>query len=82
MISDRDKVKVENNYQAAIAAKAEAEAAEKLKKDHGGRTLSSILEGESSGHPAQDRIRTLQRPGGIQQAILLREILERPTHRW
>ena len=64
------------------AAQAEAEAAEKLKKEHGGRTLASILDADSSGHPVVDLIRMLRRPGGIQQAILLREILERPTHRW
>ena len=31
---------------------------------------------------AQDLIRLLQQPGGIKQAILLKEILERPEHRW
>lgn len=64
------------------AKKAEAEAAEKLKKAHGGRTRASLMTAETTGHPVHNLIRTLQRPGGIQQAILLREILERPEHRW
>ena len=45
------------------AEKAEAEAAEKLKKAHGGRTRASIMDAQSTGHPVQDLIRTLQRPG-------------------
>jgi hypothetical protein len=64
------------------AKQAEAAAAEKLKRAHGGRTRASISTAAPSGHPAQDLIRMLQQPGGIQQAILLREILERPEHRW
>ena len=64
------------------AKQAEAEAAAKLKKSHGGRTRASISTATPSGHPAQDLIRMLRQPGGIQQAILLREILDRPEHRW
>ena len=64
------------------AKKAEAEAVAKLKKSHGGRTRPAINSAALTGHPAQDLIRMLQQPGGIQQAILLREILDRPEHRW
>ena len=35
-----------------------------------------------SGDPVQNLIKLLRQPAGIQQAILLREILDRPTHRW
>ncbi|MCH5374095.1 MAG: hypothetical protein JJ992_08970 [Planctomycetes bacterium] len=35
-----------------------------------------------TGDPAQDLIRLLREPRGIQQAILLKEILDRPEHRW
>jgi hypothetical protein len=35
-----------------------------------------------SGDPAQDLVRLLREPQGIQQAILLKEILDRPDHRW
>ena len=35
-----------------------------------------------TGNPRGDLIRLLQRPGGIKQAILLKEILDPPTHRW
>lgn len=36
----------------------------------------------SGGTPAEQLLDLLQRPGGIQQAFLLREILERPEDRW
>lgn len=35
-----------------------------------------------SGDPARDLVKLLREPGGIRQAILLREIMDRPTHRW
>lgn len=35
-----------------------------------------------SGNPTHDLLQWLRQPGGIQQAILLREILDRPVHRW
>ncbi|MFK8110588.1 MAG: hypothetical protein AB8B91_00210 [Rubripirellula sp.] len=35
-----------------------------------------------TGHPATDLIRLMRSNGGIQQAILLREIFDRPEHRW
>ena len=37
---------------------------------------------ESVGFSAADIIELLKQPGGVQQAILLREILDRPEHRW
>ncbi len=62
------------------ATKAEAEAAEQMKRVAGSKhsTAPVIL----SGNPAQDLLKMLKRPGGIQQAILLREIFDRPEHRW
>jgi hypothetical protein len=75
--------RLQRKEEAKRAAKqVEAEAAAKLKKSHGGRARSSLVSAAPSGHPAQDLIRLLQQPGGIQQAILLREILDRPEHRW
>ena len=35
-----------------------------------------------SGNLAQELIALIKQPGGIQKAILLREILDRPEHRW
>jgi hypothetical protein len=64
------------------AQKAQAEAAQKLKKIARARPKSSGVGPALSGHPARDLVRMLQQPGGIQQAILLREILDRPEHRW
>ncbi len=37
---------------------------------------------QSNGFSAADLVAMLKRPGGVQQAILLREILDRPEHRW
>ena len=37
---------------------------------------------QSNGLSAEDLVAMLKRPGGVQQAILLREILDRPEHRW
>ena len=36
----------------------------------------------SGGSPAQQLLDLIKRPGGMQQAFLLREILERPEDRW
>ena len=35
-----------------------------------------------SGNPARDLIKLIRQPGGLQQAILMREIFDRPEHRW
>jgi hypothetical protein len=64
------------------AAKARAEATPKLKKVKTGQPRSSGVGAALSGNPAQDLLRLLRQPGGIQQAILLREIFDRPEHRW
>ena len=73
--------RVEEAKQAA--AKAEAEAAKKLKRAKGpGRSKSSGAAVALTGNPTQNLIKMLQHSGGIQQAILLREILDRPEHRW
>ena len=37
---------------------------------------------KSGGFSAEDLVAMLKRPGGVQQALLLREILDRPEHRW
>ena len=36
----------------------------------------------STGNTAEDLLRMLRHPGGLRQAVLLREILDRPEHRW
>ncbi|MEM6471123.1 MAG: hypothetical protein AAF802_16305 [Planctomycetota bacterium] len=72
------------------AAKAKAEAAKKkleaskksaAKKESSGTPQPPVaLQG--SGTPAEQLLQMLRQPGGIQQAFLLREILERPADRW
>jgi hypothetical protein len=43
---------------------------------------TSVVTGGTSPSTVNDLIRLLSGPGGMQQAILLREILDRPEHRW
>lgn len=67
----------------AAAEKAKAAAAKQasqLPATASGKAKPAPI--ESTGNVAKDLIQMLRRPGGISQAILLREILERPEHRW
>ena len=68
----------------AKQAAAKAEAAKKLAKVKGKSTRSkgSGVAVALSENPTQELIRMLRTSGGIRQAILLREILDRPEHRW
>jgi hypothetical protein len=74
--------RIEEAKQAA--AKAEAETAKKLAKARGKsiRSKSSSVAVALSVNPTQELIRMLRNSSGIRQAILLREILDRPEHRW
>ena len=71
------------------AALAQAEAAKKLSKIKGRRRSKGRAAASSgpsrlalSGVTSEDLIRLLSTPQGIRQAILLREVLDRPEHRW
>jgi hypothetical protein len=69
--------------QASHAAKQAKLKAQRSKLSSGkGKAESRTAKAGSSGVPARDLIHLLRRPGGVQQAILLREILDRPEHRW
>ena len=64
-----------------LAAEVEAEVAQESgnsKKKN--RAEESPL--PMTGSSVHDLLGMLRRPGGVQQAILLREILDRPEHRW
>ena len=63
-----------------VAAQIEADVAKKAKKLSKPASAAPGL--ALSGNMAEDLIRMLRKPGGIQQAILLREVLDRPEHRW
>lgn len=63
-----------------VAAQIEADVAKKAKKLSKPASTAPGL--ALSGNMAEDLIRMLRKPGGIQQAILLREVLDRPEHRW
>ena len=70
--------------------RAAKEAKQSVRKKRRVGTLAQVAKPEPSQPTAAqsaDETRTnliaaLKRPGGIQQAILLREILDRPVHRW
>lgn len=64
------------------AAKAEAEAAKKIAKATKGRSAKKGGAVALTGNRTVDLVRMLQHSSGIRQAILLREILDRPEHRW
>lgn len=61
------------------AAKAEAALAKRNKKL---KEVRDQMASSDSTNPAEKLVRLIQQPDGIQQAILLREILDRPEHRW
>jgi hypothetical protein len=65
------------------AAKAEAELAPKRQASGTDKTTTAPARAVLlSGDPRKDLRALLRQPGGIRQAILLREILDRPEHRW
>ncbi len=67
----------------ALAAKEAGYAAQRLAKIQ--RSIASQSPAgdyKLSGNIAADLMQMLRSPGGIQQAILLREIIDRPEHRW
>ena len=70
--------KVEDAKRAAAKAK---QIADDLMKQAARKTPAALAT-EPTGVPIHDLLKLLRRPGGIQQAILLREILDRPEHRW
>lgn len=65
-----------------VAESAEAEAAKKLRQVRGMLARSEVATTKFTGNPVQDLLATLNQPGGLQQAVLLREILDRPVDRW
>ncbi len=69
----------DEHKRAREARKAAAKA--KRKSSRGGQTKTGLAIGLSGNSP-QDLARLLADPAGLKQAILLREILDRPEHRW
>lgn len=71
--------RLEQAERAAAEAKAEIAAALQTAGNRAaGRTQLAARRPE----PLRELVRGLLRPGGIQQAILMREIMDRPEHRW
>ena len=76
----------EQQRKLAESKKKAAEAREKLAQQQ--RDIHEPQEADrgvisiAGGSPAEQLLDLIQRPGGLQQAFLLREILERPEDRW
>lgn len=66
----------------SVAAAAEAEAGVAMRKARGMLTRQQVERVAFTDNTIQGLIATLQSPGGVQQMVLLKEILDRPTHRW
>ena len=64
------------------AAQAEAEAAERLAKIRATNPTANAPVPVATGNPVEDLLNLIRTPGGIQKAVLLREIIDRPEHRW
>ena len=63
-------------------AKAEAKAEREFASQAYDQAPATTGSQPSAGFSAENLIEMLKRPEGVQQAILLREILDRPEHRW
>ncbi|TWT76411.1 hypothetical protein CA13_69050 [Planctomycetes bacterium CA13] len=74
--------RIEEAKRAAKQAQAEVgRQVSKLKKKSTDQTPVPVSP-LGTGHAIDDLLNLIHRPGGMQQAILLREILDRPEHRW
>ncbi len=84
---DEDPYAMQRKRIAAAKEAAEKEAAKaaaalaKLQQSKAavGSAASSFA---STGNMVEDIKRMIQAPGGMQQAMILKEILDRPEHRW
>ena len=87
VVQDDDRTSIAARMKRLAEAKQAAEAAEraaeaKMREAHGMLSRQELVKQEFTGNPVHDLIVTLGSPGGLQQAILMREILDRPEHRW
>ena len=78
MAQRRDAVKAAKKEAARLEADAKKKLA-KLQKASGEGSSPNL---SFTGDARADLIRLIRQPGGIKQAILLREILDRPVNRW
>ncbi|QDT10899.1 hypothetical protein [Planctomycetes bacterium K23_9] len=74
--NQRQRAANERDAQVKLAAKTAIKEAKVIK------AKAKAIQAATTGNPAEELIKMLTKPGGIQQSILLREILERPDHRW
>ncbi|TWU47339.1 hypothetical protein Poly51_51390 [Rubripirellula tenax] len=65
-----------------VAAGMEKEAAAKMRQVRGMLPRQAQAKKVFTGNTVQDLISTMQRPGGVQQMILMKEIFDRPVDRW
>lgn len=69
-----------------LTSDAKTQATAVAEGDSNAMPYSQSISARDSEKPvrfsAEDLVAMLKRPGGVQQALLLREILDRPEHRW
>ncbi len=65
-----------------VALELEKAAAAKMRQARGMLPRQQRETKSIAGNTVDALIESLQRPGGVQQAILLKEILDRPVDRW
>ena len=74
--------KLEAAEQKSRDKKAAAKSAAKQKASDDAKARSDARRLADSENLVQDLLSLIRKPGGIQQAVLLREIMDRPDHRW
>ncbi|QDT03828.1 hypothetical protein K227x_22130 [Rubripirellula lacrimiformis] len=73
-------IRREDAKRAAADSKQDDDA--EMRKSRGMLSRQKLTKATFTGNPVQDLIAAMQSPGGVQQAILLKEILDRPIDRW
>ena len=77
-----DRRETGTEQQQAKTAKTQAEAAASRSATGKSSTKSDAASSALNSQAGVELLDALRSPGGVRQAILLREILDRPTHRW
>lgn len=65
-----------------LARDAKAKAEDNSNSTPYAQSTATTGSQQAVGFSAEDLVAMLKRPGGVQQALLLREIFDRPEHRW
>ena len=78
----RDQLEAKRERQRAETAADQAKTAATRSATNRSPASSDASSAALSSQAGMDLLAALRSPGGVRQAILLKEILDRPTHRW